>query len=44
MVKKEEIVWILLRLALGFTFLWAFLDKLFGKRFRSSLSLIKKNL
>src|SRR3990167_631912 len=36
MVKKEEIVWILLRLALGFTFLWAFLDKLFGLNFATS--------
>lgn len=28
--SKEQIVWILLRFALGFTLFWAFLDKLFG--------------
>lgn len=28
--SKEQIVWILLRFALGFTLLWAFLDKTFG--------------
>lgn len=28
--SKEQIIWILLRLVLGFMLFWAFLDKLFG--------------
>jgi len=28
--SKEQIVWIFLRLSMGFIFFWAFLDKLFG--------------
>lgn len=28
--SKEQIIWVLLRFALGFTLLWAFLDKTFG--------------
>lgn len=28
--SKEQILWVLLRLSLGFTLLWAFLDKTFG--------------
>lgn len=28
--SKEQIIWVLLRLAMGFTLLWAFLDKTFG--------------
>jgi len=31
--KKEEVVWGLLRLSMGFIFLWAFFDKLFGLGF-----------
>jgi len=34
--RAEEYVWELLRLALGFMFLWAFLDKLFGLWFATS--------
>ncbi|NQV91583.1 DoxX family membrane protein [Candidatus Woesearchaeota archaeon] len=33
MVKKEQYYWALLRIGLGWTFLWAFLDKLWGLGF-----------
>jgi thiosulfate dehydrogenase [quinone] large subunit len=33
MNKKVEIIWTLLRIFLGWTFLWAFIDKLFGYGF-----------
>jgi len=36
MVKKEEVVWALLRLFIGFIFLWGFLDKLFGLGFSTA--------
>jgi len=32
-MKKENIVWFLLRVTMGWIFLWAFLDKLFGLGF-----------
>lgn len=31
--KKEQLIWGLLRLAMGWTFLWAFFDKVFGLGF-----------
>ncbi|PIZ94621.1 MAG: hypothetical protein COX81_02990 [Candidatus Magasanikbacteria bacterium CG_4_10_14_0_2_um_filter_37_12] len=31
--KKQEIVWVLLRIGMGWIFLWAFFDKLFGLGF-----------
>src|SRR3989344_2688326 len=33
MLKKEQYVWVILRLLMGWTFLWAFFDKLFGLGF-----------
>jgi thiosulfate dehydrogenase [quinone] large subunit len=32
-ISKINIYWVVLRLVMGFTFLWAFLDKLFGLGF-----------
>ncbi len=34
--KKEEYIWSLLRICLGWIFLWAFLDKLFGLGFNTA--------
>jgi thiosulfate dehydrogenase [quinone] large subunit len=35
---KTKIVWALLRLAIGWTFFWAFLDKLFGLGFKTCVN------
>ncbi len=36
-IKKEDLIWGLLRLSLGWIFFWAFLDKLFGLGFSTKL-------
>ncbi len=36
MAKKEEYIWSFLRIGLGWIFLWAFLDKLFGLGFNTA--------
>jgi thiosulfate dehydrogenase [quinone] large subunit len=36
-MKKENIVWFLLRITMGWIFLWAFLDKLFGFGFSTKM-------
>ena len=35
-MKKENLIWGILRLALGWIFLWAFLDKVFGLGFATT--------
>lgn len=35
-LKKEQYVWAFLRISLGWTFLWAFLDKVFGLGFTTT--------
>ncbi|MBS3133920.1 DoxX family membrane protein [Candidatus Woesearchaeota archaeon] len=34
--KKEAYIWVLLRIAIGWLFLWAFFDKLFGLGFNTA--------
>lgn len=36
MVKKEQWIWALLRIALGLIFFWAFIDKVFGLGFATA--------
>ncbi len=37
MLKKEQYVWVILRLLMGWMFLWAFFDKLFGLGFATKI-------
>jgi thiosulfate dehydrogenase (quinone) large subunit len=34
--KKEQYIWVLLRLGMGWIFIWAFIDKLFGLGFATA--------